>query len=233
MERDAFKLLDAMERSWWYRGRIAVVRAGLRRVRVGRTGDALDFGAGFGGMRAMLADFGEHIDAFEPDLEAKAAASKRGYRTVFSSDTEAFSHSYGLIGLFDVVEHVEDDATLLKSAYGALATGGIVSITVPAFPFLWSAHDVTHHHYRRYTKASMRAALEQAGFAVEYASYWNMTLFVPAAALRLMGRSGENGLSLPKYLDALFLGIIRIESFLMRFMPLPFGTGLVMIARRR
>jgi len=232
MKRDAFKLLNSMEHSWWYRGRTRVVRAGLARAHVSRVEDVLDFGAGFGGMHDMLAGIGAHVDAYEPDPEATKSVDKRGYRSVFSSEADAFARPYDLIGLFDVVEHIADDHVFLKEARGALRAGGRLAITVPAFPFLWSAHDVNHHHFRRYTKKSMCETLRQAGFTIEYASYWNMTLFIAAATLRLIGKSGESGLSMPYFLDAMFLMIIRVESFLMRFVPLPFGTGLMVIARR-
>lgn len=233
MERGAFKLLNKMERSWWYRGRICVLRSALSRARVRSADEILDYGAGFGGMHDALAELGAHVDAYEPDGEAAAAAEGRGYGQIFSSDADALARTYDLIGLFDVVEHIEHDREFLTKAYGAIRAGGHIAITVPAFPFLWSIHDVSHHHFRRYTKASMRAALYDAGFQVEYASYWNMLLFIPAALMRFLGWSGESALLMPRSLNAIFFKIVKAESFLMRFLPLPFGTGLVVIARKK
>lgn len=233
MERKAFELLSDMEKSWWYRGRAATVHAALARCGANKATDVLDFGAGYGGMHEELSKVGKHVYAYEPDSEAENAAKKRGYEKVFSAESDALGQTYDLMGLFDVVEHIEHDYEFLTKAHGALRVGGRLAITVPAFQFLWSIHDINHHHFRRYTKASMYTVLHSAGFTVEYASYWNMTLFIPAALARLIGKSGESALAMPRWLDAIFFAIVKIESHLIRFVPLPFGTGLVVIARKR
>lgn len=232
MDRKSFELLRAMEHSWWYDGRAATVTAALKRVGIDQGSEILDFGCGFGGMYETLARFGKRISAYEPDGEARRGAEERGYTEVFSSEDEALSHTYDLIGLFDVVEHIEDDHAFLARLNAALCDGGRLAITVPAFQFLWSVHDVHHHHFRRYTARAMRTALESAGFRVEYASYWNMTLFLPAVLTRLLGKTGEDALSPPRSIDRLFLAIVRLETLCMRILSLPFGTGLVVVARK-
>ena len=184
-------------------------------------------------MHDELSRIASQVYAFEPHEEAKRAAEKRGYARVFSSESEALGRKYNLIGLFDVVEHIEHDREFLMRAHSSLQSGGRLAITVPAFQFLWGVHDINHHHFRRYTKTSMHNILRQAGFNVEYSSYWNMTLFIPAAFMRLIGKSGEGALSMPRWLDAIFFAIIKIESLLMRWFPLPFGTSLVIIARKK
>ena len=221
-----------MEHSWWYRGRAAAVGAALKRVGVSEESEILDLGCGFGGMYETLARFGKHVSAYEPDNEARDGAKKRGYTEVFSSEGEALAHTCDLIGLFDVVEHIEDDRAFLARLHAALKDEGRVAITVPAFQFLWSVHDVNHHHFRRYTATSMRSALESAGFRIEYTSYWNMILFFPAALMRLLGRTGEDALSLPQWIDKLFLFIVKLENPCIRILSLPFGTGLVVVARK-
>jgi SAM-dependent methyltransferase len=231
MERKSFHLLGDMEKSWWYRGRTAIIHAALAHSGPKNVPDALDFGAGYGGMYEALAQIGRDVHAYEPDEEANVAAKRRGYTQMFSSEKEALGREYDLIGLFDVIEHIEHDKEFLNKARYALRVGGRLAITVPAFQFLWSAHDVNHHHFRRYTKDSMRVMLNDAGFTVEYASYWNMILFIPAAVMRLLGKSGESALAMPRWLDAIFFTIIKIEALFLRFVPLPFGTSLVVIAR--
>lgn len=232
MERAAFKLLSSMEKSWWYRGRAAAIRAALLHCGAETVEDVLDFGAGYGGMYGELSRVGKNVYAYEPDRDAQVAASKRGYAHVFSLEKDALGRAYGLIGLFDVVEHIEHDREFLGKAYGALKKGGRLAITVPAFQFLWGTHDINHHHFRRYTKNSIRGVLNEAGFAIEYASYWNMLLFIPAGLMRLLGRSGESALSMPRSLNALFFAVVKMESIVIRFLPLPFGISLVVIARK-
>ena len=232
MERSAYDLLQS-EKSWWYRGRARALAAALSGSRVPVLKNVLDYGAGYGGMRDELSPYGENVCAFEPHSEARAMAEKRRYETVYAREVDAFAQKWDLIGLFDVVEHIDDDRGFFWRVREALNDRGWLAITVPAFPFLWSAHDVNLHHYRRYTKATLKSLLDETDYDVEYASYWNMSLFLPAAAMRLMGKSGESGLSLPGMLDAVFLRLITLETLCQRLISLPFGTGIVVIARKR
>ncbi len=233
MERTAYELLKRMERSWWYTGRSFAVRAALARAGVKRCATALDYGAGYGGMQATLANFADRVDAFEPDTEAARAASSRGYTSVFTDETAAFANTCNLIGLFDVLEHIENDEAFLVRAQVALAPGGHIVFTVPAYMMLWSAHDVEHHHFRRYTVRSLRDKLEKAGYNVDYASYWNASLLLPAALLRLLGKSGEGGLSPHPVLNSMLMLVVRIEAAVLRFLPLPFGLSIVLVACKK
>ncbi len=228
MERTAFTLLHEAERSWWYRGRAAVIRAALTRVRI-PPGRVLDFGAGYGGMHSTFAEYGE-VEAFEPDEIARANAKERGYKRVYDTVTAALQNRYDLIALCDVLEHIKDDAEFLRDARAALTEEGKLLLTVPAMPFLWSAHDVNHHHYRRYSRKALHKVLRENGFRVCYMSFWNMFLFPPAAFARLTNRGGESSLRLPSGIDALFYTLVHIEAFFIRFISLPFGVSLVVLA---
>jgi hypothetical protein len=134
--------------------------------------------------------------------------------------------------MFDVLEHMKDDYGFLARLRGSLTPEGRIIITVPAFPFLWSIHDELNHHYRRYTNRSLTQVLLRAGYRLEFMSYWNALLFLPAAVLRLAGRTGESALDGPIALNEFLLAIIRAETFMMRRTSLPFGTSLVAVARK-
>ena len=236
MERTAYSLLEGMESSWWYQGRIGAIRAALRHAGVQKVSTALDYGAGYGGMRNTFANLAEHTDAFEPDAVARSAAMTRGYRESFADEDSAFKNSYDLIGLFDVLEHIEDDKAFLLRALSVLShtdkiTGHLV-LTVPAFMSLWSTHDVAHHHFRRYTKGGLHKLLRDAGYEVEYASYWNCSMLIPASLLRLAGRSGEGGLTPPSFINAILHLLLRMEAAVLRYVPLPFGLSIVVVAKR-
>jgi 2-polyprenyl-3-methyl-5-hydroxy-6-metoxy-1,4-benzoquinol methylase len=233
MKQEAFDLLHAAEQSWWYKGRSLAIRATLKRARfVTPIESILDFGAGFGGMYAELARLSSQIDAFEPDATARAVATSQGYRSIFTTASEALSHHYNLIGIFDVVEHIEDDRAFLISLRGALAPDGVLAITVPAFQFLWSEHDVEHQHFRRYNKRSLSKLLLGAGYEILAISYWNTLLFFPAALVRLLGRSGSSALMLGGFVNSLLLFVVIIESKILRFISLPFGVSLIVVARK-
>lgn len=233
MERSAYTLLKDMESSWWYRGRTRAVAAALKHAQVPTVDAVLDYGAGYGGMLQALSSHARTVDAFEPDEAARNIAVARGYCAVHIDEGEALSRSYDLICLFDVLEHIEDDRAFLARAHESLPAGARLVLTVPAFMSLWSVHDVEHHHFRRYTVRSLKELLIESGYEVEYASYWNSTLLLPAALFRLLGRSGEGGLTPHPFVNAVLTLIVRIEAMVLRYVPLPFGLSVVVVARKR
>lgn len=231
MKTHKLELLHDAERSWWYRGRRLVVEALLRRKGV-RGNSALDFGAGFGAMCESLSSFCRQVYAFEPDPMALRSAHTHRYERIFPSDTEALGRTYDLVALFDVLEHIEDDGGFLRTLHTSLTDNGRLILTVPAYQFLWSEHDVGNQHFRRYTKHALVRLLKESGYEVEYASYWNMFLFLPAACMRLMGKAGGEALRLPAWINAILLLVIRVEALMMRIFPLPFGLSVVVLAKR-
>jgi SAM-dependent methyltransferase len=232
MDASAYELLQS-EQSWWYRGRAHVVSAALARAKVQPVENALDFGAGYGGMSEHLAEHARNVFAFEPHADARAMAEKRAYKAVLANENDVFARRWDLVGLFDVVEHIEDDRAFLTRLRGSLGDRGLLAITVPAFQFLWSSHDVNLHHFRRYTRTTLAQVLDETGYEIAYMSYWNAALFIPAALMRMIGRSGESGLGLPGIIDSTFFGLVMSETVISRVLRLPFGTGLVAIARKR
>lgn len=192
-----------------------------------------DVGAGYGGMLPLLKHYG-NVSAYEPDREARASCVERGYDHVaLLSPNEALpQNTYSLIAAFDVLEHTEDDRAFLSMLHLALIDGGGVIMTVPAYPFLFGQHDIEHHHFRRYTRKALMRLLEESGFTVRYVSYWNMLLFIPAALMRLSGRTGAGSLNMARGVDRLFLNTVHAEARLMPMLRLPFGTGIICYAQK-
>jgi hypothetical protein len=79
--------------------------------------------------------------------------------------------------MMDVLEHVQNDREFLASALNALPDGGNVLVTVPAFQFLFSDHDVFLKHYRRYDRKSLMKLLTDSGLAIEQCHYFYTSLF--------------------------------------------------------
>jgi hypothetical protein len=108
---------------------------------------------------------------------------------------------------------------------------------VPAFEFLWSDHDVAHHHYRRYTRSMLRRRLEDAGFAVERLTYFNTLLFPAVAAVRVLqrlrpGRGGGSDAGLPgPTVNRILLRLFSTERRILRVTSLPVGISLLAVCR--
>ena len=160
---------EAEDGSGWHRHRAAVVVDVV--ARFPPDGTLFDLGGGNGFVSRALVGSGTPAVLVEPVEEAVRTAYDRGLRPVVCSTVEAAGFPDGslpAVGLFDVVEHVEDDAGFLRGLRGLLVPGGRLYLTVPKHPRLWSAHDEESGHQRRYTADGLRSVVEQAGFTVEH-----------------------------------------------------------------
>ena len=91
---------------------------------------------------------------------------------------------FEIVCSFDVFEHIKNDEKAVLEAYRVLKKGGLLLLMVPAFNFLYSAHDRALLHYRRYNKKKLYKLLKI--FKYEYLSYWNSILFLPLSILRIL-----------------------------------------------
>ena len=90
--------------------------------------------------------------------------------------------------LMDVLEHVEEDQSFLKSVVDGAPQGAYFVISVPAFQFLWSRHDVFLGHFRRYSLSEIGNVAAHAGLTIRTSCYYFGAVFPVAAAMRLIQR---------------------------------------------
>lgn len=171
---------------WYYRAKAAALQrsvAGLKPERI------LDVGAGSG-------FFSRHLLA---TTDAKSALcvdtgytqerddEPRGKPVLYRRDTGPTDCD--LVLMMDVLEHVDDDRGLVRHYAGKVPTGAHFLVTVPAFQFLWSGHDVFLEHKRRYRLEKLEAVLRDAGLEVVRGSYYFGLVFPLAAAVRVATRN--------------------------------------------
>ncbi|HVF36617.1 MAG TPA: class I SAM-dependent methyltransferase [Sphingomicrobium sp.] len=241
MERKVYEQMAQLDsRHWWFTARRRILDRLIERVvKPPKDARILELGAGTGHNLAMLSRFGA-VEASELDPVARELASERLGRPVKEAalpDLSMFPKgSYDLIALLDVLEHVPDDKASLAAIRERLKPGGALLLTVPANPWMWSAHDVAHHHHRRYRKDEIKVLAKVAGFDIELLSPFNCLLFPPIAAVRLAGRltgRDDSDDAMPpvpvnKALEAIF----GLERSLIGRLPMPFGVSLVAVLRR-
>lgn len=146
-----------------------------------------DIGGGNGFVAKGLEENNINTVLVEPGLKGALNAKKRGLENVVCATLEDAgfrTNAIKAIGLFDVVEHIEDDYKFLKSINAYLANEGMVYITVPAYNMLWSAEDKYGGHFRRYTLKKLNKVLNEAGFQIEFATYIFSILPVPIFLFR-------------------------------------------------
>ncbi len=239
MDRIVYDRMAAHDSThWWYRARREILSDYLTRYgELPQGARILEIGCGTGHNLPMLASFGE-VDAIEIDETAAAKAGERLGKPVGSAPLPELSGvapaSYDLVAVLDVVEHVEDDVAALKAIASVLRPGGKILITVPAHQWMWSAHDVVNHHKRRYSKATLVAALEKAGLRWRKLRWFNSLLFPVAVAHRVLGKltgkDDSDDSPPPRPLNAAFEAIFGLERHLLGRLPMPPGLSIIVLA---
>jgi SAM-dependent methyltransferase len=239
MERIVYdRMAELDSRHWWYRARREILaRVVEQNAKPPGGARILEIGCGTGHNLDMLGRFGT-VDAVEMDEAARDVASARlgrPARMAMLPELDGVeTGAYDLVALLDVLEHVEEDKASLVSIARRLKPGGRILLTVPAHPWMWSAHDVVNHHKRRYTKKGFRRVIEEAGLKVELLSYFNSLLFPVAAAARLAGRvtgkeDSDDKLP-PAPVNKAFEFLFGLERYAIGRVPFSPGVSLVAVA---
>jgi SAM-dependent methyltransferase len=173
------------ESSFWFRHRNRCIARVVRRWHSG--GRFLDVGGGNGYVARGLQQAGLDCIVLEPGLAGALVARERGIEQVVCARLEDAGFrpaSLPAAGLFDVLEHIEDDVGHLQAVHRILKPGGHLFLTVPAFQMLFSPEDTGVGHFRRYTLGTLEAALQAGGFRVAYGTYLFWPLPLPVFLLR-------------------------------------------------
>jgi SAM-dependent methyltransferase len=162
--------------------------------------------------------------------------SHRLARTVRSDPFEIrIDSDFDVILFLDVLEHLDDPGQALRHAVSLLENGGIILATVPAFMWLWTAHDDLNHHRTRYDRRSLRSVMESAGLRVERTRYlfqWLVGAKLLVRGIEAVRRPEPSSPSIPPApINGMLTGVSAVEEWLGRFLPPPFGGSLLMVAR--
>jgi SAM-dependent methyltransferase len=192
-------------RHWYYRSKAAALRrmvAGLRPQRL------LDVGAGSGFFsRHLLADAGaQSALCVDIGYERDRDDSEAGKPVLYRRDCDATDCD--LVLMMDVLEHVDDAAGLVRHYASKVPSGAHFLVTVPAFRFLWSGHDVFLEHKRRYTLGEIEQTVRDGGLEIVKGAYYFGLIFPLAAAIRLATRGDAEPRSSLKKHGALTNGLL-------------------------
>jgi len=239
MNKEAYQfILEQEETHWWFVGKKRIIKKLLATYFHEKALEGLDIGSGFGSIIPILKEYSEAIDVIEPWQEAKSFLVQNGARNIIdiSFPEETLLHEYYFVTLFDVLEHFPDPAIVLATIRNnLLRERGKIMITVPAYQWLWSVHDETHHHYQRFTKKQLKILLEQNGYRLIKLSYFMTFLFPLALIQRLMMRfikSKEEFKAMNPFLNKVLTTIFTWESRWIPTINFPYGLSLVAIAER-
>jgi SAM-dependent methyltransferase len=185
LETDTTDWREIEQRSFWYRHRNRCFVGFLGRFPP--AGILLEIGAGNGSVALALQGAGHSVVALEPTVRLARYARARGLRNVVCSALEGAGFSEGAVpnvGMFDVLEHIQDDESYLAHVRRLMPSGGRLYCAVPAGGWLWSREDEIAEHLRRYSLRELRRKVEGAGFRVEFQTYFFVPLVLPIFLFR-------------------------------------------------
>src|SRR5438270_7089750 len=192
MRHDLYQDLYVKEQDcWWQVGKLAIVYSLLQRYlkpAPRETRQALDLGCGAGLNLDHLARYAEPVGT-DFSEEALRFCRARGHKRLCKADAAELPFRDGqfdIITALDVVEHLDDDVKALDELKRVLRPGGLLVISVPAYPALWSYWDDILGHRRRYTTTTLRSAAMSAGLIVRKVSYSNALILAPSAGVRML-----------------------------------------------
>jgi len=244
MNPEAYVEMAATEsRHWWFRGRRKILDRIIESMALPRPARILEVGSGTGGNLMMLSRHGD-VSALEMDENARKLSLEKtqGRVTIRAGncphDIPFPGEQFDLICMFDVLEHIDEDVQTLAALRNHLAPGGRMLVIVPAYQWLWSAHDVFLHHKRRYTASALRRVLTEGGLSVDRITYFN-TLLLPLAIVarlkdRIASRKRSSGTKVPaSFINSALYAIFSSERRMLASFNLPAGISLIGIARAR
>lgn len=207
------KLAEIQDTHWWYRERRAVLARQL--ARFDQPGVALDVGSAGGHNTQVMGDLGWRAMAIDASGMATRIGRSHGITVVQGDGTQLpfAAGSLDLVVAYDVLEHINDDAGMVREVQRVLRPAGTFLVAVPADPRLWSAHDVAVDHLRRYTAEGLRTLLGDNGFEIRRMWSWNV-LMRPALMLRRRNSSGSDLDEVQPWLNRVLHGVIRLERYL-------------------
>ena len=236
MDPAEYTLMDAAEdRMWWYRALHARLGDGLTDI----TGRVLDAGCGTGGFLALLKTHRPDLIRFGVDWDATAAPRARAKSGAFvargSVNALPFAdHRFDAVLSADVLCHAAvDPVQALAELKRVIKPGGRLILNMPAYQWMFSAHDRRVHNVRRLTARATAAMLLDAGFGRVRSRYWNgllLPLMILQRKILARGDAVSDVAPFPPWLDAILHGMTEFERRLP--FPLPFGGSVLAIAEK-
>lgn len=247
MERIEYQnMFELEDHHWWFRGRLMMTEGWLAETILpafaGRRPRLLDLGCGTG---LFLQRRAADCDAYGIDLSLDALRYCRRRQLARLACAHAArlplaDASFDIVTAFDLVEHLPDDQALVDEIGRVLRPGGYLLATVPAHPVLWTGHDVSLHHHRRYVRRSFSGLFAPERWERVRLTASFFTVFPPAALIRLTrhllgqgDRPHSDTRPTALWLNRMLTGVHRIEAAWLRRHNLPVGVSLMTIQRKK
>ncbi|MFM2359837.1 MAG: hypothetical protein RLY16_1830 [Bacteroidota bacterium] len=250
MNNDYVQQYGTLENThWWFLVRQKIILQTLRRNIVFEAKQPLkilNVGAAAGASSKWLSSLGK-VTSVEPDIFFVEHLRKQNIDVVqASADSLPFeTEQFDLVCAFDVIEHVKDDSKAMQEFFRVCKSTGYVCITVPAYQWLWSKHDVVNQHFRRYSSGQIfRLSNNVSSAKLIYCSYFNTVLFLPILLVRALQKIARRSRATTAHSDfetyksgslqqRFCYQLFSLELVLLRTFKLPFGVSFLALFSKK
>lgn len=243
MRKETYQEMYDIECShWWFLGKRLIISTFLDRYLDfgNRFRKILDVGCGTGITMRLLRNYGVTygIDVSE---EALYFCRKRGHQRLTKGDANEIpfnDNCFDGITAVDLLEHLENEEKIVEEFYRVLKKNGLLLISVPAFKFLWSEHDLAAEHKRRYTLEEIEYLIKKR-FSILKITYTNIFIFPAVAAYRIFKNMlpwrkeiKTDFFAIPRTINSLLYLLYKVEAPLLRQINFPFGLSIMVAAKK-
>ena len=239
------KMFEVENSHWWFQAKKEII-INLIKSRIlpnfNHNINIADIGCGVGLLLNSLSEIGKvtGIDFSKQAIDFCRESFPGELIQTDCSKPMKINNKFDLVIASELVEHIQDEMVIMNNIYNLLNPNGYAIITVPAFQFLWSQHDVNNMHYRRYELDRLKNLILSTNFKIEYISYYNFFLFIPAFIVRIVknifgiDKKGIMELSTPpSIINKIMYNIFKSEfKYISKRKCFPFGLSLIAIIKR-
>lgn len=240
MEPDEYEKMFFLEkRHWWFFSKRRFIHIILESFFQKKNNlKILDVGCGTGIVLLELNKYGKTV-GIDVSINSLKFCRRRKIENILLSEAQELpfkKESFDLVMALDVIEHLDYDIQVMKEFKRICKKDGYLLVTVPAFEFLWSPHDDALCHKRRYVKTELVKKIRLAGFTIVKSTYLYFTFFPFIAFTKKVNKASKKRVEsevgeFSRPVNDFLISFLTIETSLIRYIDLPFGSSILCLAR--